>query len=227
MARSMSRSTRNLSNSKILSYEKSGSAGYCPCKYFRVCASSLEVNLAGIFSSASAFSRRGTRLFFRRYVWVSSGTFHSSNCAIRSETSLGSRFAASSMSASSSGIGAESVSGYIRSAPGKTRSKIVVPSSKDLRVSFGTPANASLHRSSMVSRAVLISSSGPQKISCASPSLLPSKPWTLVQAFSPTRSSSISEWTMFGFSMQAITFSRSEKSSANIFPGWAKWDNIP
>ena len=109
-------------------------------------------------------------------------------------------------------MGAESVSGYMRSAPGSTRSKMVVPSGSAFRVSCGTPSKAIRARSSMVSKAVFTSSSAAQKMICAS--LSPAfNAWA---AFSNTlrltTSSKSSLVAMFGRSRQAITLSRSANS---------------
>ena len=141
--------------------------------------------------------------------------------------SVGRFFLLFSMDSSSSGMGALSVSGYIRSAPGSTRSNMVVPFSKDFRVSFGTHSNAFLQRSSMVSRAVAISASGPQKISWASFSFAMKSFLICSQSFCGTSGIRSSECAMCGFSMQAITFSRSLISSAKILPGWVKWESMP
>ena len=73
-----------------------------------------------------------------------------------------------SIKSADSETGFESVSGYILSGPGRTLSKIFVPSGRDLRVSLGTPLKASSILSSIVSSAVVRSSSFVQKIICAS-----------------------------------------------------------
>ena len=122
----------------------------------------------------------------------------------------------------SRGMGGESVSGYMRSAPGSTLSKIVVPSSNDFLVSFGTPSNAIRQRSSMVSRAVFKSSSGPQTIKRASSLSAFSSVAILFKSSWHEKVPNSSEWIIFGLSRQAITFSRSLNSFANIFPVWVK-----
>jgi len=109
---------------------------------------------------ASSCNRRTSGKSARRRMkrWASRGISQRSSCSICSATdSGGSAARAASIAASSIGIGAESVSGYIRSGPGSTRSNTVVPSDAALRVSFGTPSNASRQRSSTVSIAVWIS----------------------------------------------------------------------
>ena len=75
--------------------------------------------------SALIFSSSGARLCFSRKAKVSAGTRQSRNCSRRRLTSGGMAARTRSISASSTGIGAESVSGYMRSGPGSTRSKMV------------------------------------------------------------------------------------------------------
>jgi len=79
----------------------------------------------------------------------------------------------------------------------------------------------------MVSNAVTTSSSGPQKIIWASPSLAFNNLPMPIQSFFLNFDLNSSEWNILGFSRQAITFNRSVISLANIFPGWVKVESMP
>ncbi len=158
---------------------------------------------------------------------MSSETPHSFSRLYRSIISVGKSAQRLSIYVFANGIGAESVSGYIRSAPGKTRSKIVLPSSNDFLVSGGTPSKAIKHRSSIVSRAVFISSEFPQKTNCASSPLAFKIFLIFSKSISEIPGSRHSECVILGFSMQAITFRRSEISCANTWPSWVKCDKMP
>ena len=92
---------------------------------------------------------------------------------------------------------------------------------------WARPAKARRQRSSMVSRAVLTSSFAAQNSTWASSSPAFSALRSAGKTSSPAAGSSSSEWTMLGFSRQAMTFRRSAISSANIFPGWVKSDRMP
>jgi len=63
-----------------------------------------------------------------------------------------------------------------------------------------------------------MSSSGPQKIICASSSVAFSSFFIFAKVTSLTTGSNSSECVMFGFSRQAITFSRSHISPQTFFP---------
>ena len=74
----------------------------------------------------------------------------------------------------------------------------------------------------IVSNAVFTSSSGTQKIICASLSLAFNMGSNMLKSIFVIIGSNISECTMFGFSKQATTFNLSQISSANIFVGCVK-----
>ncbi len=126
------------------------------------------------------------------------------------------------------GRGGVSVSGYMRSAPGRIRSKPVVPSGKACRVSAGMPRSASVARINTSRAAVAASSLGAQTTTVASPDPAP-RAFAIWRQCCPLRlSTPRSEWVMNGWCTgQAMTRTRSASSRAKVTPGWVGWLRRP
>ncbi len=125
-----------------------------------------------------------------------------------------------SMRASSRRIGGRSVSGYMRSAPGRMRSKPFVPSSSAWRVSLGTPRAASRARMAISRAAVSTSARSPQTTmmgtSLSTPQALPTRPHSVLDS----EGTFCVETTRLGsVSRQAMTRTRSLNSFRNDVRG--------
>ncbi len=105
------------------------------------------------------------------------------------------------------------MSGYIRSGPGRMRSKPFVPSRRAWRVSEGMPIAASRARMAISWTPVLTSAAGPQTTTTVSSAVAPTALRTASQRALERVSERLSEWMMLGSVVrQATTRTRSEIS---------------
>ena len=118
-------------------------------------------------------------------------------------------------------VGGESVSGYMRSGPGRMRSKVVKPPARACRVSLGTPATASTKRKRISSAAVRQSSSGPKtmKKSSLSPGRTRLRSRVRTACLSGNSGIAAPLSTMGASSRQAMTRTRPRNSSRKVASG--------
>ena len=118
-------------------------------------------------------------------------------------------------------VGGESVSGYMRSGPGRMRSKVVNPPTSACRVSLGTPPVASPKRRRISLAAVRQSSSGPKtmKKSSLSPGRTRFRSRSSTPCLSGNSGIVARLSTMGASSRQAITRTRPCSSSRKVASG--------